>query len=95
MKRFLCISVSLLLSIPAKAQVRSYGPLRVDLSKAKQMDEFIVVPAKNPRGQYLYIGVFCKERLFNFTGAEYKWKEWNIPETMHEAKIVADMCNQI
>ena len=89
MQRLLCIAASLLLAIPANAQVRNYGPLRVDLSKAKQMDEFIVVPAKNPRGQYLYVGVFCKERLFN------KWKEWSNPETMHEAKIVADMCNQI
>ena len=95
MQHLLYIVVSLLLAIPANAQVRNYGPLRVDLSKAKQMDEFIVVPAKNPRGQYLYVGVFCKERLFNFTGAEFKWKQWNSPETMHEAKIVADMCDQI
>ena len=95
MQRLLCIAASLFLAIPANAQVRNYGPLRVDLSKAKQMDEFIVVPAKNPRGQYLYVGVFCKERLFNFTGAEFKWKQWNSPETMHEARIVADMSNQI
>ena len=70
MQRPLCIAATLLLAIPANAQVSNYGPLRVDFSKAKQMDEFIVIPAKSPRGQYLYIGVFSKERLFNFTGAE-------------------------
>lgn len=95
MQRLLCIVATFFLVIPAKAQVRNYGPLKIDFSKAKLMQDFIVAPAKNPQGQYLYIGVFCRERLFNFTGAEYKWKEWNDPATLYEARIVDDICNQI
>ena len=95
MKRLLCIVATLSVTFPVKAQVRNYGPLILDFSQAKQMEESIVVPAKNSKGQPLYVAAFCEERLFNFTGAEFEWNDWNKPVTVHESKIVADICNQI
>jgi len=83
------------MAVPTSAQVRQYGPLKLDFRQARKMDRSIVIPAKNPRGQILFVGIFCEKRLFNFTGASQQWKEWNQPETIHELKIVNDVCNSI
>ena len=81
--------------LPAAAEVRSYGPLRLDFRQAKKMDDSVVIPAKNQRSQLLFVGIHCEKRLFNFTGAENQWKNWSKPETVHEVNIVKDVCNQI
>ena len=95
MKRLLYLAATLSITCPVNAQVRNYGPLILNFSQAKQMEGSIVVPAKNSKGQPLYVAAFCEERFFNFTGAEFEWSEWSKPATVHESKIVADICNQI
>ena len=95
MKRLLFLVAIISTTFTVKAQVRNYGPLILNFSQAKQMEESIVVPAKNSKGQPLYVAAFCEERLFNFTGAEFEWNDWSKPTTVYESKIVADICNQI
>ena len=95
MNRLLLLVVALLTAVPATAETRKYGPLILDFGRAQKMDKSIVVPAINPQKQPLFVAVLCAERLFNFTGAELKWNEWNEPATIHEARIVADVCNFI
>ena len=95
MKPFLAVVASLLVASPALAEVKTYGPLRLNFRQAKTMDDSIVIPAKNSRGQVLFVGVFCKDQLFNFTGAGNQWREWSKPVNVHEARIVAEVCNQI
>ena len=82
-------------TFPARAEIRKYGPLILDFGRAQKMEQSTVVPAINPQKQPLFIAVLCAERLFNFTGAELKWNDWNEPATIHEARIVADVCNFI
>lgn len=83
------------MSVNVKAYDRKYGPLDLNFKNARRSNSSIVIPAKNQQGQSLFIGIYCKDRLFNFTGAEGRWKEWEIPANIHESKIVADVCNQI
>ena len=92
---FYLVPVALLTAVPIRAEVRKYGPLILDFGRAQKMGQAIVVPGVNPQKQPLFIAVLCAERLFNFTGAESKWNEWNEPATIHEAKIIADVCNFI
>ena len=90
---FLCLFSSL--ASHAMAQERKYGPLRLDFKNARKNDFAIIIPAKNSKDQSLFLGIYCQDRLFNFTGAEGQWKEWQTPVNIHESKIVADACNQI
>ena len=77
------------------AQDRKYGPLRLDLRNVRKNDFAFIVPAKNKQDQTLFLGIYCEERLFNFTGAGGKWKVWETPQNVYEARIIADICNQI
>ena len=95
MNRFLLLVVVLLTAVPATAETRKYGPLVLDFGRALKMGKSIVVPGVNPQKQPLFIAVLCAERLFNFTGAGSRWNDWNKPATIHEAKIIADVCNFI
>ena len=97
MKRFLdfFVVISLISQSHVMAQVRKYGPLRLDLRNVRKNDFAYIIPAKNKRDQALFLGIYCEERLFNFTGAGGQWKEWETPQNVHEARIVADVCNQI
>ena len=95
MNRFLFLGVALLTAVPATAETRKYGPLILDFGRAQKMGKSIVVPGVNPQKQPLFIAVLCAERLFNFTGAGSRWNDWNKPATIHEAKIIADVCNFI
>ena len=95
MKVLIIVYAMVSLGLPAAAEVRSYGPLRLDFRQVRKMDDSIVIPAKNPQGQLLFVGIFCEKHLFNFTGAENKWRDWSKPATVDEANIVADVCNQI
>ena len=94
MNRLLLV-VALLTAVPAIAENRKYGPLILDFGRAQKMGKSIVVPGVNTQQQPLFIAVLCAERLFNFTGAEFKWNDWNEAATIHEAKIIADLCNFI
>ena len=95
MNRFLFLVVALLTAVPATAETRKYGPLILDFGRAQKMGKSIVVPGVNPQKQPLFIAVLCAERLFNFTGAGSRWNDWNKPATIHEVKIIADVCNFI
>ena len=95
MNRLLLLAVALLTAVPAIAENRKYGPLILDFGRAQKMGKSIVVPGINPQKQPLFIAVLCAERLFNFTGAGSRWNDWNKPATIHEAKIIADVCNFI
>ena len=95
MNRFLFLVVALLTAVPATAETRKYGPLILDFGRAQKMGKSIVVPGVNPQKQPLFIVVLCAERLFNFTGAGSRWNDWNKPATVHEAKIIAGVCNFI
>ena len=95
MKHLLVFFTFFIMSAYARAQDRKYGPLLVDFENARRSNSSIIIPARNQKGQSLFIGVYCKNRLFNFTGAEGQWKDWEIPVNIYEAKIVADVCNQI
>ena len=67
----------------------------LDFGRAQKMGKSIVVLGVNPQKQPLVIAVLCAERLFNFTGAGSRWNDWNKPAIIHEAKIIADVCNFI
>ena len=95
MNRLPFLVAALLTAVPAIAETRKYGPLIIDFGRAQKMGDSIVVPGLNAQKQPLFIAVLCAERLFNFTGAGSKWNDWNEPATIHEAKIVADVCNFI
>ena len=97
MNRFLRFIFFILLisQSDVRAQERRYGPLRLDLRNVRKNDFAFIIPAKNKQDQALFLGIYCKERLFNFTGAGGLWKEWEPPQNVYEARIVADVCNQI
>ena len=95
MKRFLGFLCVISLASNAIAQERKYGTLRLDFKYARKNDFAVVIPAKNNKDQRIFIGVYCQDRLFNFTGSEGQWKEWQIPVNIYESRIVADVCNQI
>ena len=97
MKRFLgfLVVMSLISQSHVMAQVRKYGPLRLDLRNVRKDDFAFIVPAINKQDQTLFLGIYCEERLFNFTGAGGQWKEWDTPQNVYEARIIADICNQI
>ena len=54
-----------------------------------------MIQAKNNKDQDLFIGVNCPSRKFNFTGVDNSWKSWDDPINTLEARIIADVCNQI
>ena len=56
------------------------------------MNGAIILRATNSRDQVLFVGAYCDKGLFNYTGAEYKWKTWSKPATAHEEKLVIDLC---
>ena len=87
--------ITLLATVSAIAEPRKYGPLILDFSRAHKMGQSIVVPGTNPQKQPFFIAVLCGDCLFNFAGAESKWNDWNKPANIHEAKIIADVCNFI
>ena len=95
MKFLLCIATILSTAYPVLAETRTYGPLILDFARAQKMGQSIVVPSKNSQGQPLFIAVLCAERLFNFTGSQSKWNDWGEPANIHEARIIADVCNFI
>ena len=95
MKHLLFIAATLLTAFTAEAEVRGYGPLTLDFSRAKKMGQSIVVPATNNQKKQLYIAVICEGKVYNFTKDEMKWGEWNEPENIYEFRIVADVCNFI
>ena len=89
------LALALLTTVPVKAETRKYGPLILNFGHAQKMGQSIVVPGTNSQKQPLFIAVLCEDRLFNFTGAESIWNDWNKPANIHEAKIIADVCNFI
>ena len=70
MKRFLGFLCVISLASHAMAQERKYGPLRLDFKYARKNNFAVIIPAKNTKDQSLFIGVYCKDRLFNYTGSE-------------------------
>ena len=95
MKRLLFVAAALLLGFTAEAEVRGYGALNLDFSRARKMGKSIVVPAKNDQKQKLYVAVVCEGRVFNSTDDENKWGEWSKPKNIFESRIVVDVCNFI
>ena len=83
-----------LLGGAADAELRQYGPLSVDFSQSKTMNGAIIRRATNSKDQILFVGAYCDKGLFNYTGAEYKWKTWNKPATADEKQLVADLCSR-
>ena len=95
MKRLLSIAATLLLALSAKAEVRGYGGLTLDFTRAKKTGKSIIVPGENDQKQQIYVAVACEGRLFNFTKDEMEWGEWSEPKNIFESRIVADICNFI
>ena len=95
MKHLLFAAATLLIAFTAEAEVRGYGPLTLDFSRAKNMGQSIVVPATNNQKKQLYVAVICEGKVYNSTDDEMKWGEWNEPENIYESRIVADVCNFI
>ena len=95
MKRFLFIAATLSLAFPAEAEVRGYGELTLDFTRAKKMGQSIIVPGENSQEQKLYVAVICDGRVFNSTDDEMEWGEWSKPKNIFESRIVADVCNFI
>ena len=95
MKRLLFVAITLLLGFTAEAEVRGYGALTLDFTRARKTGQTIVVPTKNGQKQNLYVGVVCEGRVFNSTDDEMKWGEWSEPKNIFESRIVADICNFI
>ena len=94
-KRPLFITATLLLALSAKAEVRGYGGITLDFTKAKNTGKSIIVPGKNEHKQKIYVAVACERRIFNSTQDEMKWGEWSEPKNIFESRIVADICNFI
>ena len=95
MKRLLFIAATLLLALSAKAEVRGYGGLTLDFTRAKKTGKSIIVPGENDQKQKIHVAVACEGRLFNSTNDEIKWGEWSEPKNIFESRIVADICNFI
>ena len=95
MKRLLFIATTLLLAFTAKAEVRGYGGLTLDFTRAKKTGKSIIVPGENDQKQKLYVAVACEERVFNSTDSEMEWGEWSEPKNIFESRIVDDVCNFI
>ena len=95
MKRLLFVAATLLLGFTAEAEVRGYGALTLDFSRATKNGKSIVVPGENDQKQKLYIAVVCEGRVFNSTDNQMEWSEWNEPKNLFESRIVADVCNFI
>ena len=95
MKRLLFIAATLLLALSAKAEVRGYGGLTLDFTRAKKTGKSIIVPGKTDREQKIYVAVACEGRVFNSTNDEMEWGEWGEPKGIFESRIVADICNFI
>ena len=93
MKPLLFVAATLLLGFTAEAEVRGYGALTLDFTRARKMGQSIVVPAKNDQKQKLYVAVVCEGRVFNSTDDKIKWGEWSKPKTNFESRIVADVFN--
>ena len=89
------ITATLLLALPAKAEVRGYGGITLDFTRAKKTGKSIIVPGKNEHKQKIYVAVACERRIFNSTQDEMKWGEWSEPKNIFESRIVADICNFI
>tara|TARA_B100002051_G_scaffold184212_1_gene174364 strand:- start:1840 stop:2127 length:288 start_codon:yes stop_codon:yes gene_type:complete len=95
MKRLLFVAATLLLAFTAEAEVRGYGALTLDFTRAKKTGQSIVIPAENDQTQKLFVAVICEGRVFNATDNEMKWGEWREPKNIFESRIVADVCNFI
>ena len=95
MKLVLFIAATLLLALSAKAEVRGYGGLTLDFTRAKKTGESIIVPGETDQKQKIYVAVACEGRIFNSTNDEMKWGEWGEPRNIFESRIVADVCNFI
>ena len=95
MKRLLLIAATLLLALSAKAEVRGYGGLTLDFTRAVKAGKSIIVPGQNDQKQKIHVAVACEERVFNSTNDEMEWGKWSEPQNIFESRIVADVCNFI
>ena len=95
MKRILFIAATLLIAVSAKTEVRGYGGLTLDFTRARKTGKSIIVPGKNDLKQKIYVAVACEGRVFNSTNDEMEWGEWGEPKGIFESRIVADICNFI
>ena len=95
MKRLPLIAATLLLALSANAEVRGYGGLTLDFTRAKKMGKSIIVPGENDQKQKIYVAAACDGRVFNSTNDEMKWGKWSKPKNIFESRIVADICNFI
>ena len=95
MKRLLFVAATLLLAFTAEAEVRGYGALTLDFTRARKTGQSIVIPAENDQKQKLFVAVICEGRVFNSTDNEMKWGKWREPKNIFESRIVADVCNFI
>ena len=95
MKLSLFVLASLLLAFNAEAEVRGYGALTLDFTRARKTGQSIVIPAENGQKQKLYVAVVCEGRVFNSTDDEMIWGKWREPNNIFESRIVADVCNFI
>ena len=95
MKRLLFVAATLLLAFTAEAEVRGYGALTLDFTRARKTGQSIVIPAENDQKQKLFVAVICEGRVFNSTDNGMRWGEWREPKNIFESRIVADVCNFI
>ena len=95
MKRLPFIAATLLLALSAKAEVRGYGGLTLDFTRAKKTGKSIIVPGENDQKQKIYVAVACDGRVFNSTNDKIEWGIWSKPKNIFESRIVADICNFI
>ena len=95
MKHLPFIAATLLLALSAKAEVRGYGGLTLDFTRAKKTGKSIIVPGENDQKQKIYVAVTCDGRVFNSTNDDMEWGKWSKPKNIFESRIVADICNFI
>ena len=62
MKRLLFISATLVLTLSEKAEVRGYGGLTLDFTRAKKTEKPIIVPGENDQKQKIYVAAACERR---------------------------------
>ncbi len=71
---------------------RTYGPLQVNWSNWKFMNDGYVAPTIHKNGSALYLAINCSLRKINSTGSNGAWRNWFSPVTNFEEDLVNDLC---
>ncbi len=73
---------------------KNFGPLKVNWSNWKAMQDSYVTPAINKSGKPLFLAVNCSSSKLNSTGKNGEWKQWFLPVKDFEFNLLDDLCEE-